>query len=105
VSATLMMNESFLINFTPQETRVALLQQGVVQEIHIERTSSRGIVGNIYLGKVQNVLPGMEAAFIDIGQERVAIDNSLNGYNCAVNAINNMRNAFLIKRNSHKFSK
>ncbi len=67
-----MMNESFLINFTPQETRVALLQQGVVQEIHIERTSSRGIVGNIYLGKVVRVLPGMQSAFVDIGLERTA---------------------------------
>ncbi|MGL4409706.1 MAG: ribonuclease G [Zoogloea sp.] len=66
------MNESFLINFTPQETRVALMQQGVVQELHIERTGSRGIVGNIYLGKVVRVLPGMQSAFVDIGLERTA---------------------------------
>ena len=62
----------FLINFTPQETRVALLLQGVVQELHVERTNSRGIVGNIYLGKVVRVLPGMQSAFIDIGLERTA---------------------------------
>ncbi|HMX15984.1 MAG TPA: ribonuclease G [Rhodocyclaceae bacterium] len=62
----------FLINFTPQETRVALMQQGVVQELHIERTNSRGIVGNIYLGRVVRVLPGMQSAFIDIGLERTA---------------------------------
>ncbi len=62
----------FLINFTPQETRVALMQQGVVQELHVERTNSRGIVGNIYLGKVVRVLPGMQSAFIDIGLERTA---------------------------------
>jgi len=62
----------FLINFTPQETRVALVEQGVVQELHIERTASRGIVGNLYLGKVVRVLPGMQSAFIDIGLERTA---------------------------------
>ena len=66
------MNEEFLINFTPQETRVALLQQGVVQELHIERTNGRGIVGNVYLGRVVRVLPGMQSAFIDVGLERTA---------------------------------
>ncbi|TWO79340.1 ribonuclease G [Denitratisoma oestradiolicum] len=66
------MNESFLVNFTPQETRVALMQQGVVQELHIERTGSRGIVGNVYQGKVVRVLPGMQSAFVDIGLERTA---------------------------------
>ena len=64
--------EEFLINFTPQETRVAILQQGVVQELHIERTNGRGIVGNVYLGRVARVLPGMQSAFIDIGLERTA---------------------------------
>ena len=67
-----MMNEQFLINFTPQETRVALLQQGAVQELHIERTNGRGIVGNVYLGRVVRVLPGMQSAFIEIGLERTA---------------------------------
>ena len=66
------MNEEFLINFTPQETRVALLQHGIVQELHIERGNSRGIVGNIYYGRVVRVLPGMQSAFIDIGLERTA---------------------------------
>ncbi len=66
------MSIEFLINFTPQETRVAIIEQGVVQELHIERTASRGIVGNIYLGKVVRVLPGMQSAFIDIGLERTA---------------------------------
>lgn len=66
------MPEEILINFTPQETRVAVLQQGVVQELHIERSSSRGIVGNIYLGKVVRILPGMQSAFIDVGLERTA---------------------------------
>lgn len=66
------MNEDLLVNITPQETRVALIQQGAVQELHIERTASRGRAGNIYLGKVARVLPGMQSAFIDIGLERAA---------------------------------
>jgi ribonuclease G len=66
------MSEEFLINFTPQETRVAQLLQGVVQELHIERTNGRGIVGNIYLGRIVRVLPGMQSAFVDIGLERTA---------------------------------
>ncbi len=66
------MSEEFLINFTPQETRVAVLQQGTVQELHIERTNSRGIVGNVYYGRVVRVLPGMQSAFIDVGLERTA---------------------------------
>ncbi|MDO9449876.1 MAG: ribonuclease G [Rugosibacter sp.] len=66
------MAEEFLVNFTPEETRVASLQQGVVQELHIERNNSCGVVGNIYLGRVVRVLPGMQSAFIDIGLERSA---------------------------------
>jgi ribonuclease G len=66
------MSEDILINITPQETRVALVLQGAVQELHIERTLSRGMTGNIYLGKVVRVLPGMQSAFIDIGLERAA---------------------------------
>ncbi len=66
------MTEEFLVNVTPQETRVALMQQGVVHELHIERTGSRGLVSNVYLGRVVRVLPGMQSAFIDIGLERTA---------------------------------
>ncbi|MFL6672873.1 MAG: ribonuclease G [Massilia sp.] len=66
------MNEDILINITPQETRVALILQGAVQELHIERTLTRGLAGNVYLGKVVRVLPGMQSAFIDIGLERAA---------------------------------
>lgn len=66
------MNSEILINITPQETRVAIMEQGITQELHIERTSSRGIVGNIYNGRVSRVLPGMQSAFIDIGLERAA---------------------------------
>jgi ribonuclease G len=66
------MSEEILINVTPQETRVAVMQLGVVQDLHIERSSSRGIVSNVYLGKVKRVLPGMQSAFIDIGMDRSA---------------------------------
>jgi len=66
------MSEEILINFTPQETRVAVLQQGVVQELHIERTASRGLVGNVYLGRICRILPGMQSAFVDVGLERTA---------------------------------
>ncbi|MGB7483817.1 MAG: ribonuclease G [Castellaniella sp.] len=66
------MTEDILINVTPFETRVALTAQGVVQELHIERSIQRGHVGNLYLGRVARVLPGMQSAFVDIGQERAA---------------------------------
>jgi ribonuclease G len=66
------MSEEILINVTPQETRVAVIYLGAVQELHIERSSQRGLVGNVYLGKVSRVLPGMQSAFIDIGLDRAA---------------------------------
>jgi ribonuclease G len=66
------MAESILINFTPQETRVAILEQGIVQELHVERHTTRGLVGNIYLGRVVRILPGMQSAFVDVGLERTA---------------------------------
>ncbi len=66
------MSDDILINVTPQETRVAVLQQGIVQELHIERGSHRGMVSNMYVGRVKRVLPGMQSAFIDIGLERCA---------------------------------
>ena len=64
--------QDILINWAPQETRVAVVENGAVQELHIERALERGLVGNIYLGKVARVLPGMQSAFIDIGLERAA---------------------------------
>ncbi len=66
------MHQDILINWSPQETRVAVVEHGAVQELHIERTLERGLVGNVYLGKVSRVLPGMQSAFIDIGLERAA---------------------------------
>jgi ribonuclease G len=67
-----MANQDILINWAPQETRVAVVENGAVQELHVERTLERGIVGNVYLGKVSRVLPGMQSAFIDIGLDRAA---------------------------------
>lgn len=64
------MSEELLINFAPTETRVALVENGVLQEVYVERTQSKGFVGHIFKGKVVRVLPGMQAAFIDIGLER-----------------------------------
>ncbi|MGD8559055.1 MAG: ribonuclease G [Gammaproteobacteria bacterium] len=66
------MSEEILINVTPRETRVAMVENGVLTEVFIERASRLGLVGNIYKGKVSRVLPGMQAAFIDIGLERTA---------------------------------
>ncbi len=66
------MSDEILINVTPQETRVAVIQQGVVQELYIERGSNSSMVSNMYVGRVKRVLPGMQSAFIDIGQERSA---------------------------------
>jgi ribonuclease G len=66
------LSTDILINVTPQETRVAVMQQGVAQELHVERASSRGLVGNIYLGQVSRVLPGMQSAFVHIGLDRAA---------------------------------
>ena len=67
-----MASQDILINWAPQETRVAIVENGAVQELHVERTLERGLVGNVYLGKVARVLPGMQSAFIDIGLERAA---------------------------------
>ncbi|AGH80618.1 ribonuclease G [Psychromonas sp. CNPT3] len=66
------MSVELLMNITPTETRVALIEGGVLQELHIERQGTKGIVGNVYKGKVCRVLPGMQAAFVDIGLEKAA---------------------------------
>jgi len=64
--------EEILVNITPQETRVAVIGAGIVQELLVERAASRGIVGNIYVGRVARVLPGMQSAFVDVGLDRAA---------------------------------
>jgi len=66
------MQQDILINWAPQETRVAVVEHGAVQELQVERTLERGLVGNVYLGKIVRVLPGMQSAFIDIGLDRAA---------------------------------
>ncbi len=66
------LKEEILINVTPSEVRAALLENGVLQEVYIERAARRGLISNIYKGRVLRVLPGMQAAFIDIGMERTA---------------------------------
>lgn len=75
--------QDILVNWAPQETRVAVVENGAVQELHIERELERGRVGNIYTGKVARVLPGMQSAFVEVGLERAAFlhvaDVHLNG--------------------------
>ena len=66
------MSVEILVNATPRETRAAVLENGVLQEIYVERVSRRGLVSNLYKGRVSRVLPGMQAAFVDIGLERTA---------------------------------
>ena len=64
------MSFEILVNVAPRETRAALLESGVVQEVHVERTSRRGLVSNLYKGRVSRVLPGMQAAFVEIGLDQ-----------------------------------
>lgn len=66
------MASELVINVTAQETRIALIENGTIAELYIERTREKGIVGNIYKGRVVRVLPGMQAAFVDIGLEKAA---------------------------------
>ena len=66
------MSVEILVNVTPRESRAAVVDQGVVQELYIERANRRGLAGNIYKGRASRVLPGMQAAFIEIGLERAA---------------------------------
>ncbi|MGB0865468.1 MAG: ribonuclease G [Granulosicoccaceae bacterium] len=66
------MSEELLVNASPEETRIATIENGVLAELWVERSNKRGLVGNIYRGKVVRVLPGMEAAFVEIGLDRAA---------------------------------
>ena len=84
------MSEEILINFTPQETRVAIVQNSEVQELLVERTQNLGILGNIYLGKVMRVLPGMQSAFVDIGLDKSAFIHVADIYNSADQPIEKM---------------
>jgi ribonuclease G len=91
-----------LVNVAPRETRAAILDNSVVQEIHIERISRRGLVSNLYKGRVSRVLPGMQAAFVEIGLERTAFlhaadiaarvaDDTLPGAPASVAAVEDIR--------------
>ncbi len=66
------MTNELIINARPHETRVALVENGTVVELHVKRGSEKELVGNIYLGRVLRVLPGMQAAFVDIGIDKSA---------------------------------
>ncbi|MGE3890665.1 MAG: ribonuclease G [Steroidobacteraceae bacterium] len=66
------MTAEVLVNISPREVRAALVEEGVLQELFIERANKRGLISNIYKGRVSRVLPGMQAAFIDVGLERTA---------------------------------
>ena len=67
-----MARNTLVINCDIRETRVALIENGIIAELQIERAAARGTVGNIVLGRVTRVLPGMQAAFIDVGLDRAA---------------------------------
>ena len=71
-----MARNQIIINVDVGETRVALIEDGIVTELHIERKGERSNVGDVYLGRVTRVLPGMNAAFVDIGLERAAFLHS-----------------------------
>ena len=77
------MSEEILINVTPQETRIAMMENGVVQELQIERSSSLGLVGNVYRGVVCRVLPGMQSAFVEMGLQRAAFLHAGDILECA----------------------
>lgn len=79
------MNQEILINVSQTETRAALVENGLLQEIYLERTRNKGLVGNIYKGKVVRVLPGMQAAFVDIGLERAGFIH-VRDFACPVDA-------------------
>jgi len=66
------MKQEIFINSSPQESRIAIMEDGALAEFLIERKEERGIAGNIYKGKIERVLPGMQAAFVDIGMDKAA---------------------------------
>lgn len=83
------MSAELLINVTPQETRVSLIDHGVLQEVFVERDKRRGLVGGIYKGKVCRVLPGMQAAFVDIGLDRAAFLHASDVANSPLDSVRN----------------
>lgn len=85
------MSDEILINVTPRETRVAVVENGLLQEIHIERANRRGLVGNIFKGRVSRVLPGIQAAFVEVGLERTAFLHAADIYVAANESDNGER--------------
>jgi len=81
------LSEEILINVTPQETRIAMMENGVVQELQIERSSSLGLVGNVYRGVVCRVLPGMQSAFVEIGLQRAAFLHAADILECGISDV------------------
>jgi ribonuclease G len=80
------MTEEIQNNVTPREARVGVVENGMLQEVHVERSGRRGYVGNIYCGRVKRVMPGMQAAFVDIGLERSAFLHAADMAHPALNA-------------------
>ena len=66
------MASEIIINVAPEETRVAVLDRKILTDLYIDRVKERDFVGNVYKGKIVKVLPGLQAAFVDIGQEKAA---------------------------------
>ena len=101
------MSVELLVNVTPRETRVAVVENGVLQEVFIERARRRGLVGNIYEGVVSRVLPGMQAAFIDIGLSRAAFlhasDIAVSFDDEKIEQTNNDENITSLLREGQKF--
>ena len=91
------MSEEILINVTPQETRVAVVDNGVLHDVYIERSQKRGLVGNIFKGRISRVLPGMQAAFVDIGLERTGFlhTSDIVGHNHDIDEVEALHNETL----------
>ena len=87
--------EEILVNVSPSEVRAALLENGILQEVFVERAARRGLISNIYKGKVSRVLPGMQAAFVDIGLERTAFLHA-DVYDCSLHTGQHARDSAFV---------
>lgn len=94
------MSEEILINSTPNETRVALVENGMLQEVLLERNRKSSIVGNIYIGRVEKIIPGLQAAFVDIGMPRSAFMHVSDV--CSQNKIIRLEGSTKISENEQK---
>ena len=96
------MSEEILINSTPNETRVALVENGMLQEVLLERNRKSSVVGNIYIGRVEKIIPGLQSAFIDIGMQRSAFMHVSDV--CSQNKINKLEET-CFKQNLGQYKK